>query len=385
MVPFIDLQAQYRSIKAEVAEAIEKTLESSQFILGPEVAEFEREFAAYCEVEYGVGVNSGTSALHLALLAAGIGAGDEVITTPFTFVATAAAICYTGARPVFVDIDPETCNMDVSRVEAAITERTKAIIPVHLYGRAVEMHPLMELARRRNLLVIEDACQAHGATYHGQRVGSFGDMACFSFYPGKNLGAYGEGGILVTRDPEWNRKVRVLRDWGQERKYYHQVKGYNYRMDGLQGAILRVKLRYLEGWTEARRAHAARYAELLDGSAVRLLAPSENGRHVYHCFIVRSEKRDELIAALHERKIHAGIHYPIPVHLQEAYADLGYGVGDFPNAEAAANEVLSLPLYPEMTAAQIETVCAAVRELTESAAAADASSAVVGAGARSGW
>src|SRR5450631_3803663 len=249
MIPFIDLAAQYHDLKPEIDAAIARVFESSQFILGQETEAFEEEFAAYCDVQHAIGVNSGTSALHLALLAAGIGPGDEVITVPFTFVATVAAIGYSGAKPVFVDIDPASFTMDVTQLESAITPRTKAIIPVHLYGQSADMDPIMEIARRHNLIVIEDAAQAHGAEYKGRRVGSIGDMGCFSFYPGKNLGAYGEGGAVVTRNPAYEHTIRMLRDWGAEKKYVHQLKGYNYRMEGIQGAILRVKLRYLEGWT----------------------------------------------------------------------------------------------------------------------------------------
>jgi dTDP-4-amino-4,6-dideoxygalactose transaminase len=253
VIPFVDLAAQYREIRDEVHAAIQGVLESTQFVLGKEVAAFEEEFAAYCDVEHGIGVNTGTSALHLALLAAGIGRGDEVITVPFTFVATVAAIDYTGARPVFVDIDPATFTMDPAAIEAAITERTRAILPVHLYGQPADMDPILEIARRHGLLVIEDACQAHGAEYRGQRVGGIGDLGCFSFYPGKNLGAYGEGGMVTTDNADHARRIRMLRDWGAERKYHHELKGFNYRLEGIQGAILRVKLRHLERWTEARR------------------------------------------------------------------------------------------------------------------------------------
>ena len=260
MIPYVDLRSQYRAIKSEIDAAVLRVLDSTQFILGDEVAAFEREFAAYCGTADAIGVNSGTSALHLALLAAGIGPGDEVITVPFTFVATAAAIVYSGAKPVFVDIDPETYTMDPSAIERAITRRTKAIMPVHLYGHAADMDPILDIAQRRGLTVIEDAAQAHGAKYHGRRCGSMGIMAAFSFYPGKNLGAYGEGGAVVTSDPVLAKKIRLLRSWGEERRYEHTVKGFNYRMDGMQGAILRVKLRHLEAWTEARRARAADYS-----------------------------------------------------------------------------------------------------------------------------
>ncbi|RUR86780.1 DegT/DnrJ/EryC1/StrS family aminotransferase [Chlorogloeopsis fritschii PCC 9212] len=360
MIPFVDLKSQYLSIKDEIDTAILKVLESTQFVLGKEVAAFEEEFAAYCDTDSGIAVNTGTSALHLALLAAGIGPGDEVITVSFTFVATAAAICYTGATPVFVDIDPVSYTIDVTQIEKAITERTKAILPVHLYGQPADMEPIMEIAQRYGLVVIEDAAQAHGAEYKGRRIGSIGDIGCFSFYPGKNLGAYGEGGIVVTNNPEYARTIRMLRDWGQERKYHHVLKGYNYRMDGIQGAILRVKLRYLDQWTEARRSHAARYDELLAESGVKTPVVMPYSHHVYHVYAVRNSQRDVLQQKLNEQGVQTGIHYPIPVHLQQAYADLGYKPGDFPYSELAANEVLSLPMYAELSPEQLKIVSAAV-------------------------
>ena len=363
MIPLVDLRAQYRSIKPEIDEAVLRVLDSAQFILGEEVAAFEREFAAYCGAGEAVAANTGTSALHLALLAAGIGPGDEVITVPFTFVATVSAIVYTGATPVLVDIEPVHFTMDPGRIEAAITPRTRAIVPVHLYGQAADMDPIMEIAQRRGLRVIEDACQAHGAEYRGRRCGSIGDAAAFSFYPGKNLGAYGEGGAAVTGDPGLAATMRVLRDWGQQRKYEHALKGFNYRMDGIQGAILRVKLRHLEAWTEARRRHAAAYDRLLAGGPLQPPAARPDGRHVYHVYTVRTRDRERHQRRLQEQEIRTGIHYPMPVHLQPAHADLGYTAGDFPHAEAAAREVMSLPMYPELTGAQIETVAAAVRDV----------------------
>jgi dTDP-4-amino-4,6-dideoxygalactose transaminase len=325
------------------------------------VAAFEEEFAAYCGAHYGIAVNSGTSALHLALLATGIGQGDEVITVPFTFVATVAAIHYTGARPVFVDIEPRSHTMDVKQLEGAITERTKAILPVHLYGQPADMDPILAIARRYGLIVIEDAAQAHGAEYKGRRVGSIGDLGCFSFYPSKNLGACGEGGMVVTNNSEYARTIRMLRDWGQEGKYHHVLKGYNYRMEGMQGAILRVKLRYLEAWTEARRTHAARYDELLADSGVRTPAVMPYSRHVYHIYAVRVPQRDALQQTLHTQGVQTGIHYPIPAHLLEAHADLGYQASDFPCSEQAASEVLSLPMFAELAPAQIDAVVRSIR------------------------
>ncbi len=362
MIPLVDLQAQYRAIKPEVDSAVLRVLDSAQFILGEEVAAFEREFAAYCRADECVALNSGTSALHLALLAAGVGPGDEVITVPFTFVATVSTIVYTGATPVFVDIDPVHFTMDVAAVEARITPRTKAIVPVHLYGQAADMDPIMEIARRRRLIVIEDAAQAHGAEYHGRRCGSIGDIAAFSFYPGKNLGAYGEGGALTTSNPEYARMIRVLRDWGQEKKYEHRYKGFNYRMDAIQGAILRVKLRRLEQWTEARRSRAALYDQLLAGAGVGTPAVRPGARHVFHVYTIRTAERERYRRLLADRGIHTGVHYPIPVHLQAAHADLGYTAGAFPNAERAAAEVLSLPMFAELTDSQVEQVAAAVRD-----------------------
>ena len=367
MIPFVDLKAQYRTIKREIDCAIATVLESCEFTLGREVAAFESEFGAYCRAQYAIGVNSGTSALHLALLAAGVGSGDEVITVPFTFVATVSAITYTGATPVFVDIDPETFTLDVSALEAAISERTKAIIPVHLYGRPADMDGIREIAARHGVVVIEDAAQAHGAEYKGQRAGHIGDMGCFSFYPGKNLGACGEGGMIVTDNPEYARRIRMLRDWGAETKYQHVLRGYNYRMEGIQGAVLRVKLRHLEGWTEARRAAAARYDSLLAGSGVYTPAPAPESRHVYHIYAIRTTVRGEWQEALRTQGIQTGIHYPVPVHLLPAFADLGYRAGQFPHAERAANEVLSLPMFPELTPDQCETVCRAVSRLADAA------------------
>ncbi len=363
MIPFLDLKAQYLSIKDEVDAAIQGVLDSCQFTLGSEVAAFEAEFAAYCQAAQGIGVNTGTSALHLALLAAGVGRGDEVITVPFTFVATVSAIDYTGARPVFVDIDPRTYTMDVNALEAAITPRTKAIIPVHLYGQTVDMDPLLAIAKRHGLIVIEDACQAHGAEYKGRRAGSMGDMGCFSFYPGKNLGAYGEGGMVVTSNPEFARMIRMLRDWGAEKKYHHVLKGYNFRMEGIQGAVLRVKLKRLEAWTEARRAAAANYDRLFEGSGIAGPTAMSNARHVYHIYAIRTPHRLAWQEALLAQGIQTGIHYPTPVHLLPAFADLGYRTGAFPQSEKAAKEVLSLPMFPEITTRQCKTVVDAVLAL----------------------
>jgi len=364
LIPFLDLKAQYRSIKKEVDAAVLGVLESSQFALGREVEAFEEEFALYCQAKHAIGVNSGTSALHLALLAAGIGPGDELITVSFTFVATAAAVLYAGARPVFVDIDPRSFTMDVSLIERAITPRTKAILPVHLYGQPADMDPILEIARRHGLIVIEDAAQAHGAEYKGRRVGAIGDIGCYSFYPGKNLGADGEAGAITTDNDKYANTVRTLRDWGQTRKYHHELKGFNYRMEGIQGAVLRVKLRYLENWTEARRANADRYSELLVNTPVEAPKTMMDRRHVFHIYAIRTANRAALQRDLHAKDIQTAIHYPIPVHLQQAYAELGYRRGSFPSSERAAEEVLSLPMFAELTKKQLDDVTSAVREAT---------------------
>lgn len=363
MIPFLDLKAQYASIKGDIDAAVMRVLASAEYVLGEEVAQLEREFAEYCGTRHAVAVNTGTSALHLALLALGAGPGDEVITVPFTFVATVSAICYTGAQPVFVDVEPVTLTMDATKLEAAITSRTKAIMPVHLYGQMADMNAIKAIADRHGVPIIEDACQAHGAEYEGRRAGSIGVSGCFSFYPGKNLGACGEGGIVVTSNDSHARTVRMLRDWGQERRYHHVLKGFNYRMDGIQGAILRVKLRHLNNWTQSRRAHAARYSALLAGSNdVRAPLEAADRRHVYHIYAIRCRDRECLQRALAIQGIQFGLHYPIPVHLQKAHADLGYTPGDFPRSESAARSVLSLPIYPEMTTRQIEEVASAVEQ-----------------------
>ena len=355
MLPLVDLRAQFWSIEGEVMAAIRGVLESGQFVLGPETEAFERELAAHSQAGHAVGTSSGTSSLHLALLAAGVGPGDEVITVPHTFVATVAAIEYTGAQPVLVDVRPDSLTMDPQLIQAAITPRTRAIVPVHLYGQPADMRPILDIARAHRLRVVEDACQAHGAEYEGRRVGALGDVGCFSFYPGKNLGAYGEGGAVVTNDLELASTVRTLRHWGQTRRYVHELKGFNYRLEELQAAILRVKLRHLDAWTEARRAHARRYDELLSGV---LPTPVEMpyARHVYHVYVVRTPVRERVEQALADAGVQTVVHYPVPVHLQPAWADLGYGPGSFPVAERAAREVLSLPMYPELPAHELDRV-----------------------------
>lgn len=369
MIPFLDLKAQYRQIKPEVDAAVGRAIESTQFVLGPDVAVFEQRFAAYCRASHCSAVNSGTSALHLALLAAGIGLGDEVITVSMTFVATTAAILYTGAAPVFVDVDPVTWTMNPSLIEAAITPRTRAILPVHLHGLMADMDPIMAIARRHGLIVIEDAAQAHGAEYKGRRAGSIGDIGCFSFYPGKNLGAFGEGGAVVTNEPEFARKISLLRDWGQETKYNHVVAGYNYRMDGIQGAVLNVKMNYIESWTEARRSVARQYDYLLANLPLARPRPPGHCRHVYHVYAVAVPRRDEAVKVLQDCGIGVGIHYPVPVHLQKAYANLGRRAGDLPATEKLATEFLSLPIYPELRPEQAAEVAARLEKVAVAEAA----------------
>ena len=353
-VPLVDLGAQYREIGDEVDAAIRRILETTRFILGPDVKEFEAAFASYVSADGAVGVASGTAGLHLALLACGVGPGDEVITTAHTFIATAEAISHAGATPVFVDIDPVTYNLDPQRVEDAVTPRTRAIMPVHLYGHPADLDPLLEVARRRDLRLIEDAAQAHGAEYRDRRCGAIGDLAAFSFYPGKNLGAYGDGGAVTGNDPALIARVRKLRDHGRTSKYEHDEVGYGERLDALQAAILSVKLRHLERWTEARRAAAERYRELLADVDVQPPAEADWARHVYHLFVVRVAERDRVLRGLTEAGIGAGIHYPLPLHRQPAYAHLA--VSDLPETDRAAAEVLSLPLYPEITEEQQRAV-----------------------------
>ena len=360
-VPFVDLKAQYRAIGERVRAELGEVMESCAFALGPKVAAFEERFAAWCGCEHAVAVNSGTAALHLALLAAGVGPGDEVVTVAHTFIATAEAISHCGATPVFVDIDEPTFTMDPAQVEGAIGERTKAILPVHLYGQPADVAPIAQVAERHGVALIEDACQAHGAEYGGQRTGNLGRAAGFSFYPGKNLGAYGEGGMITTNDPALADRCRMLRDHGSPRKYYHDVVGYNYRMSGFQGAVLGVKLDYIDAWNDARRRHAARYGELLAGTGVATPVEAAGRKHVYHLYVVRAAGRDGLRAALDAAGIASGIHYPVPVHLQAAYADLGYKKGSLPVTERVAGEILSLPMFPELTDGQIERVAEAVR------------------------
>jgi dTDP-4-amino-4,6-dideoxygalactose transaminase len=365
VIPFLDLRAQFRPIEPEIRAVVARVFDSCQFVLGEETEAFEEEFARYCGTRYAVAVSSGTSALHLALLVAGIGPGDEVVTVPHTFVATAAAIRHVGARPVFVDIDPRAGTIDPAGIEAVLSPRTRAIVPVHLYGHCADMDPILDVARRHALIVIEDAAQAHGAEYKGRRAGGLGHLACFSFYPGKNLGACGDGGGIVTQDAAFAATLRMLRDHGQRRKYHHELVGYNARIGEIQAAVLRVKLRYLDDWNAARRRHAERYRRLLAASGVRLLDEVRTGVAVHHLFPIFTPQRDHLQQQLGARGVGTGIHYPVPIHLQPAYADLGYRPGQFPHAERASAETLSLPMYAELSDEARRDVCEHVRACVE--------------------
>jgi dTDP-4-amino-4,6-dideoxygalactose transaminase len=364
-VPYFDLKAQYENLREEIAAALDRVCRNASFVLGEEVAKFEEEFAAFCEAKHCVALNSGTSALHLALLAVGVKPGDEVVTTPNTFIATAEAISYVGARPVFVDIDPASANIDPRLIEPAITGRTQAILPVHLYGRPADLGAILAVAERHKIPVVEDACQAHGARYGGKRVGSFGRAAAFSFYPGKNLGAYGEGGALITDDDRVAEFARSLRSHGETSRYAHDHIGYNYRMDGFQGAILRIKLKHLGRWTARRQEIAALYRKELAGSRAVMPRDGARAENAYHLFVVYVENRERVRTALAARGVETAIHYPTPVHLQKAYAWLGHGHGSFPHAELACDRVLSLPLFPEMTDEQAGYVARMLRDAVE--------------------
>lgn len=364
-IPFVDLKAQHDTIRPEIDAAIARVIDRANFVLGDEVQKLEEEFASFCEAEHAVGVDSGLSALQLALEAYEIGRGDEVIVPAFTFVATAAAVVFAGAKPVFVDVDPETCNIDVTQVEAAITAQTKAIIPVHLYGLPAEMDALMALAARHNLIVIEDACQAHGARYHGRRTGSLGHAAAFSFYPSKNLGACGDGGMLVTSDAPIAARVRAMRNCGQFEKYRHELAPYNHRLDTLQAAILRVKLPRLDEWNARRQEHARRYNTLLADSPLGLPTAGSAGGSVFHLYVIRTPDRQALQETLTQQRIGSGIHYPIPLHLQPVFAQLGYRIGDFPISECLAEQVLSLPMFPEMLPVVPERVAHGVQHFLD--------------------
>jgi dTDP-4-amino-4,6-dideoxygalactose transaminase len=359
-IPLVDLRKQYAPLKNEILSGVERILDGMHLFLGENVQALEREFAQFCGVRHGIGVSDGTAALHIILRAMGIGPGDEVITVSHTFIATVEAILLAGARPVFVDIDPNTYLMDIEQVKSRITPRTKAVLPVHLYGQPVNMDPLRELATQHGLRIIEDACQAHGAEYKGRRAGSLGDAAAFSFYFSKNLGAYGEGGFVTTNDDELARCVRMIRDHGSERRYYHDLIGFNGRLDEIQAVVLRAKLPHLEAWNEARRGHAARYRELLQGLPVVMPLECPENRHVYHLYVIRTPRRDELQTWLKSQGVLTGIHYPVPVHLQKALAVLGYKVGDLPATERVAGGILSLPMYAELTDEQIASIVTAI-------------------------
>ncbi len=362
-VPLVDLSAQYASIRPEIDAAIHSVITRSAFIMGPDVREFEAHFAAYCTAGFAVGVASGTAALDLTLRACGVGPGDEVITAAHTFIATAEAISAVGARPVFVEIDPQTYNLNPDAAAAALTPATRAILPVHIYGQPADMTRIMEIARASDLVVVEDAAQAHGASWRGRRVGTLGHAACFSFYPGKNLGAYGDAGAVTTDNARIAEQVSLLRNHGRHSKYLHDIKGFGERIDTLQAAILAVKLRYLEAWTAARRRLAARYTELLADLAGEIVLPSvhPDAEPVWHLYVIRTPQRDALLEHLNRHGVGAGIHYPTPLHLQPAYADLGYVRGNLPITEAVADTCLSLPIFPEMTNAQQEHVVTTLR------------------------
>jgi dTDP-4-amino-4,6-dideoxygalactose transaminase len=361
-VPFLNLRAAHDPLRAEFLAAFNEVIDTSAFAGGAFVAKFEADFAAFCRSEHAIGLGNGTDALWLSLLALGVGAGDEVITVPSTFLATAEAITYTGAKPVFVDIEERTYTMNPELLEKAITPRTKAIIPVHLFGQVADMDPIMAIARKHGLAVIEDACQAHGAEYNGRAAGCIGDTGCFSFYPGKNLGALGEAGAVVTNDSNLKQKIQMLRDHGQSRKYHHALVGWNARMDGFQGAALQIKLRHLAKGNEARRQHARQYDRMLGGVEGIIIPQVAPGRvHVYHIYAIRVQRRDWLLQTLAARGVSCGIHYPVPVHLQEAYNSLGYGRDSFPVAERCADEFLSLPMFPELTSEQIDFVGSEVK------------------------
>lgn len=362
-VPFLDLKREYADLRDEILPALDRVCQDAAFVQGPQVEAFEREFADFCGAKHCIALSNGTAALHLGLLALGVQPGDEVITTPNTFIATAEAITYCGARPVFVDIDPSTANLDPGQIENAVTARTRAILPVHLYGRPADMNPIREIAARHGIRVFEDAAQAHGARYRQQRVGKLGDAAAFSFYPTKNLAAYGEAGALTTNDDRIASFARIARSHGQTARYEHKFVGYNYRMSGLQGAVLRVKLRRLYAWTERRREIASEYRRLLEGAPLQIPSDDSRDECVYHQFVIYTGNRAGLAAQLAERGIETAVHYPKPLHFQPAYLSLGFPQGTFPNAERACERVLSLPVHPGLTPEQVAYVGNSVKEI----------------------
>ncbi len=361
-VNFVDLKAQYQTIKPEIDSAIQDVISNTAFILGKAVSDFEEKFAKFCGVKYCLGINSGTSALIMAMKALGIGEGDEVITTTNTFIATAEAISYAGATPVLVDIEDKSYNMDPGKLEKAITKKTKAIIPVHLYGQPADMNPILQIAEKRKIPVIEDTCQAHGAEYKERKTGGLGRVGCFSFYPGKNLGAYGEGGGVTTDDEDIAQKVKMLRDHGSPKKFYHEYIGNNCRLEGIQGAVLAVKLRYLDRWNDGRRKNADLYRKYLKGTDVGLPEEMPYAKHVYHVFCVRVKDRENLINFLKDKEVFTNIHYPIPIHLQKAYSFLGYKKGDFPVTEGCMDEILSLPMFAELTEEEVKYTADCIKE-----------------------
>jgi len=362
-INFVDLKRQYDSIKKEIDNAIERIIDNTSFILGKEVTDFEKNFSDFCNTKYSVGVASGTDALFLSLKALGVGQGDEVITVANTFIATPLAISHCNAKPVLVDCNPNDYNIDISKIESAITSKTKAIMPVHLYGQPADMDPILELAEKHNLKVVEDSCQAHGAEYKKKRTGSLGNIGCFSFYPGKNLGAYGDGGAITTNNSEIYEKLKLLREYGQKKKYHHTLKGYNSRLDSIQAAVLNIKLKYLDKWNNQRIKNAKLYNELLEGDE-DIIPPieSEDVKHIYHLYVIRYDARDKLAEHLQSKGISTLIHYPVPIHLQEAYSDLGYSKGSFPIAEEYSNIILSLPMFPELNEEEITYTANSIKE-----------------------
>jgi len=365
-IPFLDLKAQYRQIEKDVLPVVTEAMKNGAFIGGPQVTGFEEEFAAFCDSRYCIGVGSGTDALRFALMAAGVGPGSEVITVPNTFIATTEAISQAGAQPVFVDIDPLTCNMDPSKIESSINQKTKAIVPVHLYGQPADMDSILDIADRHGLAVIEDACQAHGALHNKKKAGSMGTAGCFSFYPGKNLGAFGEGGAVVTQDEKIAQTIRMIRDHGQSKKYYHAMEGFNGRLDAIQAGILRIKLKRLADWNASRRKNAAYYTERLSGiGGIQVPREADFARSVYHLYVIHADNRDALQHFLADKGIATGLHYPMPLHLQEAYAHRDLKEGTFPVSENSARRLLSLPMFAELTAEQMDYVVGAIAEFVK--------------------
>jgi dTDP-4-amino-4,6-dideoxygalactose transaminase len=361
-IPYLDLKAQIKPLRAEIDAAIARTIDNCTFCLGPDTAQFEKDFAMFCGAQNAIGFNSDTSALHVALMLLNLKPGDEVITTPYTFASTSWAISYVGARPVYVDIEDATFNIDVSLIEKAITPHTKAIMPVHLYGQPVDLDPILEICRKHHLPLVEDAAQSHGARYKGRVVGAFGEASGFSFYPGKNLGAFGEGGALVTNNADFARRAKSLREHGSTVRYYHDEVGFNYRMEGIQGAVLGIKLKHLEKWTRARQRIAGQYRDLLSDTPLQLPVQAPYAESVWHLYVVRHPRRDDLKAHLDANQVGCALHYPVPLHLQKCYAGLGYKPDDFPVAEKAGRECLSLPIFPELTDSQIQRVTEVIKD-----------------------